>query len=90
MSDAPISISLLADGRFVTCEKGLPRVKIYTADGGFESVVAGPESFPENAKACSGLNDCTHGGIDATADAQGIVYILDLVAADVRVMKRKG
>jgi hypothetical protein len=43
----PIGLALLADGRFVTCEKGLPRVKIYSDQGRFESVVAGTESFPE-------------------------------------------
>ncbi len=85
----PINIALLPDGRFVTCEKGLPRVKIYSAAGEFESVVAGVESFPENAKTCSSLNDCTHGGLDAAVDSQGRIYILDFVTADVRVMKRK-
>jgi hypothetical protein len=64
-------------------------VKIYNASGEFESVVAGTESFPENAKACSSLNDCTHGGLDTAVDSQGRVYILDFVAGDVRVMQRK-
>ena len=73
----------------MTCEKGLPRVKIYSDQGRFESVVAGPESFPENAKACSDLNDCTRGGMDAAVDSEGRIYILDFVAADVRVMKAK-
>jgi hypothetical protein len=86
----PIAIAQLADGRVVTCEKGLPRVKIYSAAGEFESVVAGPESFPENARACTDLNDCVHGGIDAAVDSEGQIYILDIVAADVRVMKPKG
>ncbi len=85
----PIGLALLPDGRFVTSEKGLPRVKIYSDQGQFESVVAGMESFPENAKACSDLNDCTHGGIDAAVDSEGRIYILDFVAADIRVMKRK-
>ncbi len=85
----PIGIALLPDGRFVTCEKGLPRVKIYSAQGEFESVVAGTESFPENAKVCSDLNDCTRGGMDAAVDAEGRIYILDFIAGDVRVMRRK-
>jgi hypothetical protein len=87
----PIGLALLPDGRCVTCEKGLPRVKIYGADGTFECVVAGPESFPENGRACSarGLQDCTTGGLDAAIDSQGRIYILDLVAAEVRVMKPK-
>jgi hypothetical protein len=85
----PIGLALLPDGRFVTCEKGLPRVKIYSAQGEFESVVAGTESFPENAKACSDLNDCTRGGMDAAAAPDGRIYILDFIAGNVRVMKRK-
>jgi hypothetical protein len=87
----PINLAILSDGRYLTSEKGLPRVKIYGVDGRLESVVAGPESFPENAKACAnkGLGDCTQGGLDAIADAQGRIYILDFVTGDVRVMKHK-
>lgn len=84
----PINLALLPDGRFVTCEKGLPRVKVYSAEGAFESVVAGVESFVENGKAC-GPSDCTAGGLDAVVDSQGRIYILDLVTGDVRVMKHK-
>ena len=86
----PIAIAALADGRVVTCEKGIPRVKIYSAAGEIESVVAGAESFPENAHACTDLNDCVHGGLDAAVDSQGRIHILDIVASEVRVMKRKG
>jgi len=85
----PIGLTLLPEGGFVTCEKGLPRVKIYSEQGEFESVVAGPESFPENARVCSHLNDFTRGGMDAAADSEGRIYILDFVAGDIRVMKRK-
>jgi hypothetical protein len=84
----PINLALLPDGRHVTFEKGLPRVKVYSADGVFESVVAGVESFGENAKVC-GPNDCTLGGLDGVVDAQGRIYILDLVSNEVRVMGRK-
>lgn len=84
----PISLVLLPDGRCVTCEKGLPRVKVYSATGELESVVAGVESFAANARAC-GPSDCTQGGLDAVADAQGRIYILDRVTGEVRVMQRK-
>ncbi len=84
----PINLALLPNGRFVTCEKGLPRVKIYSAEGAFESVVAGVETFAENAKVC-GPADCTTGGLDAVVDVQGRIYILDFVTGDVRVMKAK-
>jgi DNA-binding beta-propeller fold protein YncE len=87
----PVGVALLADGRCVTCEKGLPRVKIYSAAGVFESVVAGPESFPENARAGGPLDasDCMLGGLDAAVDSQGRIYVLDLVGGDVRLMRSK-
>jgi len=84
----PINFTLLPDGKYVTCEKGLPRVKIYSATGEFESVVAGVETFSENARAC-GPSDCTAGGLDAAVDSQGRIYILDIVTGDIRVMQRK-
>lgn len=82
----PINFTLLPDGKYVTCEKGLPRVKVYSATGEFESVVAGVESFSENARAC-GPSDCTAGGLDAAVDSQGRIYVLDLVTGDIRVLK---
>jgi hypothetical protein len=87
----PVGLTMLPDGRCVTSEKGLPRVKVYSAEGVFESVVAGPESFPANAKSGSvhDLSDGSMGGLDTAADAQGRIYILDLVTGDVRVMQRK-
>jgi hypothetical protein len=87
----PINLALLPGGKTLTCEKGLPRVKIYSADGTFEGVVAGVESFPENAKAGRGesASDGTHGGLDAAVDSRGQIYILDLVQGDIRVMAPK-
>lgn len=87
----PISLAMLPDGSCLTCEKGLPRVKLYSSEGQFACVVAGTESFPANAKAGAARNssDGTMGGLDATVDSEGRVYILDLVAGDVRVMRRK-
>jgi hypothetical protein len=80
----PINLALLPDGRYLTCEKGLPRVKIYNLHGDFESVVAGAESFPEAARAATG--NCVHGGLDAVVDAQGRVFVLDVAAANIRVL----
>jgi hypothetical protein len=82
----PINLALLSDGRVVTFEKGIPRVKVYGADGTLDSVVAGAEAFEENAKVC-GPNDCTLGGLDGVVDAKGRIYILDFVAGEVRVME---
>jgi hypothetical protein len=85
----PVGLALLTDGRYVTCEKGLARVKVYSAEGAFDCVVAGPESFPENARAHA-LTDCTTGGLDAAVDGRGRIYVLDLVTGVVRVMAGKG
>lgn len=41
----PAQFTFMADGRFVTSEKGMPRIKIYRADGSLESVVAPPSAF---------------------------------------------
>jgi len=87
----PIAVGLLPDGRYITCEKGLPRVKVYSVQGQFECVVAGPESFPENAKtgAISDKSDGMLGGLDAIVDSRGRICILDLVTATVTLMKAK-
>jgi hypothetical protein len=87
----PISISALPGGGCVTCEKGVPRVKVYSDQGAFECVVAGAEAFPENIKggAARRTSDGMMGGLDAAVDSQGRILILDLTESNVRVMQRK-
>jgi hypothetical protein len=83
----PVNFAMLPDGRFVTCEKGLPRVKIYDANGVFESVVAGPKLFAANARTCI-LDDylsCQIGGLDVAADSQGRILVMDPVEKVVRI-----
>ncbi len=65
------------------------RRALTAAEGEFQSVLAGAESFPENASACGGLNDCVEAGLDVATDAEGLIYVLDLVVGDIRVMRRK-
>ncbi len=87
----PISLAILPDGRIVTCEKGLLRVKVYSVHGEFESVVAGPESFVENAKAAVDKNpaDGSYAALDVATDAAGRIYILDTVTNEIRIMVKK-
>jgi len=47
----PAKFTFLPDGRFITSEKGLVRIKVYSASGEFESVVAAPEKFTEDGEA---------------------------------------
>jgi hypothetical protein len=86
----PIGFALLPDGRYLTCEKGVPRVKLYSEQGEFEGVVAEPNLFPENSR--SGMPrraDGMLGGLDATSDAAGRIYVMDLVTGEIRTMTRK-
>lgn len=47
----PAQFTFLPDGRFVTSEKGIPRIKIYKKNGELESVVAAPSKFEGNQHA---------------------------------------
>lgn len=77
----PIGLALLRDGRVIAAEKGLPRVKVYSAAGALESVVAGPASFAAVASETrESLDaDTAHDGLDVAVDAGGRVWVLDLV-----------
>jgi hypothetical protein len=85
----PCNIELLPDGRVVTYEKGLPRVKVFSAKGELEGVVAGPASFADPSKSGAALDDDSHGGLDGAIDALGNVFVLDLIARDVQVFAPK-
>lgn len=86
----PVNFAMLPDGKFVTCEKGLPRVKVYSAEGGLESVVAGSEAFAKNARACGlagGFSNCRTGGMDVAVDSRGCVFVMDPVERVVRIFE---
>ncbi len=88
----PAYVTRLPDGRFVTSEKGLTRVKVYDVKGRFEGVVAGPEQLVKNRdlarRACA---NCQVGfGMPIAADSRGRVLVLDPVTKDVRIFTPKG
>ena len=86
----PANLAILPDGRFVTAEKGLLRVKIYSAEGQFECVVAGPEQLePPPPIGDQGVRDTEYTAVDVAVDSKGRVLILDLAAARVRIFERK-
>jgi hypothetical protein len=76
----PAHIAVMRDGRIVTSEKGVARVKIYKADRGFgrngllDCVVAGPDSFSDQTVAPP-----------IAADSAGNVVAMDLAAGTVKV-----
>lgn len=74
----PTDIAVLPDGRVVTSEKGIPRVKILGPDGTLSCVVAAPDDL---SRAASGL--------DLAVGADGRVLVLDPQARLVRVFAEK-
>jgi hypothetical protein len=70
----PAHLAIGPDGTFVTAEKGLVRVKTYTAEGRFRSVVAPPAAFAKES-----------GPPDVAMDSAGRVLVLDPGARTVRV-----
>ena len=88
----PIAVSLLGDGRVVTAEKGLPRVKVYGAAGRLETVVAGPNQFAPvgSDERSRGKPDTALEGLDVAVGPDGRVAVLDLVGSTVQVFQPKG
>ena len=74
----PTRIVLLENGDFVTAEKHIVRVKIYSPNGEFKCVVAPPKKFEDDAEI-----------IDIAADRSGNIYILDSKNENIRVFEKK-
>ncbi|MCE5185813.1 MAG: hypothetical protein LLF76_06775 [Planctomycetaceae bacterium] len=87
----PVSMVVLSDGNFVTCEKGLIRVKLYDPEGELIGIVAGPEQLgrTEPMRICQSPEQCGQQGFDAAVDAAGRVYVLDMLQNSVRVFEKK-
>jgi len=86
----PVNIAVLPNGSFVTCEKGLVRIKIYNSGGSFVGVVAGPEQFGAGgtSKICMLPEECQTSGFDVAVDSEGRVFVLDTVDNIVKVFSR--
>jgi hypothetical protein len=86
-----VNFALLPDGQgYVTCEKGLTRVKVYDSGGDFVGVVAGPEEFAEHDRRTS-ATDVSPSliGLDVSVDSKGRVLVLDPALSEVRIFTRK-
>lgn len=86
----PVNFAMLGDGSYVTCEKGLIRVKVYDPAGDFVGVVAGPEQLAPGGAShvCLDPAQCQAGGFDVAVDADGRVLVLDTIKSVVRVFTK--
>ena len=86
----PVNFAILEDESFVTCEKGLIRVKIYDPGGTLVGVVAGPEQLLEGDTtrvgeiAYEGKKD----GFDVAVDAGGRIFVLDTIKNVIRIFTK--
>lgn len=74
----PAHVAMTPDGRFITSEKGMVRVKVYGRRGDFEGVVAPPATFLEGT-----------GPVDVAVDSDGRVLLLDPATKRVRIFVAK-
>jgi len=87
----PVNFAILDDDSFVTCEKGLVRVKVYNPQGVFVGVVAGPEQLVEGgtSRICTLPSQCQAGGFDVAVDSRGRIFVLDTIKNTIRIFTRK-
>jgi hypothetical protein len=86
----PVNFAILPDAGFVTCEKGLIRIKVYDAKGEFSGVVAGHRALaPGRAvRICNLPAECQSGGFDVAVDGAGRIFVLDTIKNTVRIFTR--
>ena len=73
----PSHFAIFDDGKFLTAEKGIPRIKVYNRLGELESVVAGSDQFIEGTV-----------GLDVAVDSEGNIYVLDPYKKEVRIFEK--
>jgi hypothetical protein len=82
----PAHLAQLPDGRFVTSEKGIPRIKVFDENGVFDCAVAGPNELDVPLAALGDPRMTDRKSVfDIAADSQGRVLVLDPARKSVRV-----
>ncbi|MHC4396183.1 MAG: NHL repeat-containing protein [Planctomycetota bacterium] len=86
----PVNFVILEDDSFITCEKGLVRVKVYDTEGHFVGVVAGPEQLVKTGetKICQIPANCQEGGFDLAVDNQQRILVLDTIRNIIRIFTK--
>ena len=75
----------------VTAEKGIPWVKLFSAEGAFLGLVAPPQTFTHTPTILEETRpDHKLPALDVAADSRGRVLVLDPAARRVRVFEAPG
>lgn len=74
----PSNIAFLPDGSFITGEKSIERLKVYSKEGQFQNLIATPESFDEGTR-----------GLDLAVDSQERILVVDPWRNQVRFFVKK-
>jgi len=73
----PAHFTILTDGSYVTCEKGLVRIKVYKPSGELDAVVAAPKDFDKNSEP-----------LGLASDELDNIYALDITRNMIRKFER--
>ncbi len=74
----PVSLAIRDDGRIVTAERGILRVKLFSDQGVFISLIAGPEYFATSSVSEKKTeSDCATAGLIVAVDASRRTIVLD-------------
>ena len=86
----PTHLAMLPDGRLVTCEKGVPRVKVYQPSGELDVVVAASEQLGVRAESVGDprLSD-QQANFEIAVDSEGRVLVLDPASRCIRIFVAK-
>jgi len=86
----PVNFTIMENGSFITCEKGLLRVKIYDPQGNFVCVVAGPEQLlgggDDELERTFGISVTQ--GFDVAVDSRGHIYVLDTINNEIKIFSK--
>ena len=75
----PVSVAVTADGKVITAEKTIPRVKVYGAGGRPLLAMSAAGQFPPSC-----------GKLPVVTDAEGTIYALDFSTGKIKVFKMPG
>jgi hypothetical protein len=83
----PMAVAVRSDGCVVTAERGIPRVKLFSASGEFKSLIAGPEDFSavRNPDPTDAVAACNNSDLAVAVDSRHRTLVLDQAARHIRI-----